>query len=138
MPLAGVQLTIRGALALCYVAGFRGERLTTAVAIMCAESRRYIEAWHDNLAGDGTVASTDRGLFQINNKAHPTLSDKEAYNPKNNAVYAAQISNNGANFSPWAAYDNNAHLKFIPYVLAIKVLGRWRDRIPHWEKYETV
>ena len=111
MPLAGVQLTIQQALALCYVMGWRRTDLTTAVALMFAESGRYTKAWHDNLREDGSVASTDRGLYQINDKAHPALSDEAAYNGVANTMYAFALwERNG--FAPWAAYNSGAWLKY--------------------------
>ena len=136
MPLAGDQLTIKEALALCSVVGFgTGPELVTAVAVMCAESGRYTGAWHDNLADDGvTVVSTDRGLFQINDKAHPSFSDEDAYDPKLNAVFAADLAHtsSGFNWSPWAAYNSGAYLKFMAEVRDVKALHTWQSRMKLW------
>lgn len=130
MPLAGEQLTYKQALALCRAVGFPlGKTLDTAVAVMCAESGRYTEAWHDNLDADGNVLSTDRGLFQINS-LHVAITGAMAYNPKCNAEYTFQLSKHGTDWTPWAAYNNGAHRKFIPIVKAIRLLGRWKTRIP--------
>lgn len=122
MPLAGVQLSIKQALALCYEVGFRRFALTVAVATMTAESGRYTEAYHVNDNG-----SIDRGLFQINT-LHP-LTDAEAFNPRRNAEYAAQLSQLGADFTPWAAYNSGAYLKYVPLIAAVRVLHTWRSRI---------
>jgi len=112
MPLAGEQLSIKEALALCHVVGFRGPKLIDAVAVMCAESGRYTEAWHDNTDENGNVLSTDRGLYQINT-IHAGVSDDEAYDPKQNAAFAFQLSKGGEDFSPWMAYNSGAHEKFM-------------------------
>ncbi len=128
MPLAGEQLTYKQALALCWVVGYRKEALTTAVAVMCAESGRYVGAYHVN--DDG---STDRGLFQINDRFHTSLSDEEAYQAKPNAAYAFDLSKGGLNWSPWAAYNSGAHLKFVPIVAAVRALGTWRTRISKYQ-----
>ena len=112
--LAGRKLSIGWALALCYKVGFRGKNLTTAVALMCAESGRYTEAWHENNPGT-TGMSVDKGLFQINDMWHPDLSEADAYNALKNAAYAYKMSS-GQYFSPWLAYLNGAHEKFMfPY-----------------------
>lgn len=122
------------ALALCHHVGFRKTALNTAVAVMCAESGRYVGAWHDNLNEDGSVASTDRGLFQINNHWHPDLSDADAYCAIPNAAYAFGMSNEGANFTPWAAYNSGSYLKFLPLVLATRATRLWRNKLPYVEE----
>src|SRR6188768_1303424 len=106
MPLAGRQLTYDTALARCYEAGWRGEKLIEAVALMCAESGRYTEAYHDNLDADGNVTSRDRGLFQINDKWHPDLSDEDAYKVRPNIAYAHKMYREQNNtFKAWMAYE---------------------------------
>lgn len=131
MPLAGEQLTIKEALALCYVVGFRGPDLTVAVAVMTAESGRYTEAWHDNLAADGeTVLSTDRGLFQINS-VHQMSGDP--MDPVRNATYAFQLSKSGDDWSPWAAYNSGAYDKYLDEVRAVKEADTWRSRTKLWQ-----
>jgi hypothetical protein len=137
MPLAGEQLSIKEALALCNVVGFgSGSTLVVAVALMTAESGRYVGAWHDNLASDGSVASTDRGIFQINT-IHEGLSDEQAYQAKPNAAFAAQLSKQGADFSPWAAYNSGAYEQYVPEVRQVKRLGTWKDRIKLWQYHRA-
>jgi hypothetical protein len=46
-------------------------------------------------------ASTDKGLWQINNYYHPTLS---TFNLKANARAAIIISNDGTNWQPWSSF----------------------------------
>ena len=130
--LAGRKLSIGWALALCYKVGFRGRDLTTAVALMTAESGRYTEAWHENVPGT-TQMSTDRGLFQINDKWHVDLSEADAFNAVANARYAYKMSQ-GQWFTPWAAFNNGAHVKYVPAVWAVRALGRWKRKVHRVEK----
>jgi hypothetical protein len=133
MPLAGEQLTIKEALALCWVAGFRKEKLVTAVAVMCAESGRYVEAWHDNIGKEGQVASVDRGLFQINSVHEGSISATEAFDPVGNAGFAFQLSDEGRDWSPWMAYVSGAHEKFLEGVRVVKDEGNWQSRKKMWQ-----
>lgn len=130
MPLAGRQVSIGLALALCYKVGFRKADLTIAVALMTAESGRYTAAWHDNVDSEGVVVSTDRGLFQVNSYWHRDLSDAEAYCAIPNAAYAFDMSG-GKNFGAWAAFTSGAYLKYVPAVMAIKALQIWRNKIAY-------
>ena len=134
MPLAGKQLNYGMALALCHHVGFRKGALNTAVALMTAESGRYVEAWHDNLDDQGAVLSTDRGLFQINNHWHGDLSDAAAYCAIPNAAYAFGMSDAGEDFTAWAAYNSGAYLKYLPLVLATRATRIWRNKLPYVEE----
>lgn len=127
MPLAGHQLSIGNALALCYAKGFTGgQRLITAVAVMSAESARYTKAYYVNTDG-----STDRGLFQINDRAHPALSDEEAYDARMNVRYAHKLYSEQS-WRPWMAYTSGRYLLFVPKVTAIWLLGAWRGKVGKW------
>ena len=125
MPLDGRQLTYKQALALCYRVGWRGRDLTRAVAVMCAESARYTGAYNVNT--NGTV---DRGLFQINS-VHANVSDTTAFDPLSNAEFAHELWTHQG-FRPWYAFVNKNHLKFIPMVLAARLL-KWHHLVPHIE-----
>lgn len=129
MPTPGRQITYDTAIARCYEAGWRGDVLIDAVALMCAESGRYPLAYHVNAEGS-TQMSTDRGLFQINDKWHPDLSDEDAYKVRPNVAYAHEMyrSQDGT-FGAWMAYESGAYLKFIPYVTQRFELGKWRDKL---------
>jgi hypothetical protein len=127
MPLAGTRLTIEQALALCSVMGWTGTNLTTAVAVMTGESGRYTKAWHDNLAPDGSIMSTDRGLFQVNDAAHPNLSDLDAYNGVENTRYSHKLWVSQG-FGPWAAFNSGAWRKFRTEVRVIRLTHPWRWR----------
>lgn len=129
MPLAGEQLTIKEALALCHVVGFAPKDLDVAVAVMCAESGRYTEAWHDNLREDGTVSSTDRGLYQINSQ-HQMSGDP--FDPVRNATFAFQLSKQATDWSPWMAYNSGAHEKFIMGITEVRTNSEWRTREKLW------
>lgn len=134
MPLAGEQLTYGWALALCYHVGFRGKDLVTAVAVMCAESARYTEAYHNNLDDEGHVASTDWGLFQINDKWHPDFEMPEGFNAIYNARYARKMWKDSGGFNPWAAYNSGAYKQFLPIVTEHWEKRRWESKVPNVEK----
>lgn len=127
MPLAGRQLSIASALAACRAAGWadRGTMIDV-VSVMCAESARFTKAFHDNEDG-----SRDRGLFQINNHAHPSVSDDEAYKPAFNVTYAHRMWR-ASGFKPWAAYNSGAYLQFGGMVAEVYDRGTWRLRVPLW------
>lgn len=127
MPLGGDQLTIKEALALCHVVGFRKDNLVLAVAVMSAESGRYTGAWHDNTDG-----SEDRGLFQLNSKAQPSVSEDDAYDPLKNAEYTFQLSKEGTDWHYWAAFNSGAHEKFITGIQLVKDESQWQSRKKLW------
>lgn len=75
-----------------------------AAAVAIAESGGRSEA-----AGTNTNGSVDRGLWQINNQAHPNVSDQCAADPVCNATAAIAISGNGTNWRAWCtAWSDNA------------------------------
>ena len=145
---AGNRLSRKNALALCYSKGWRrATKLITAVAVMEAESQRYAGAYHhnhehtpdgahviDNETGQPFVLSTDRGLFQVNDKAHPRPFPEELFDPEVNAEVAYDIyRSRDKDFTAWAAYNSGAYLRYVPLVTASWALGRWRERVPYWE-----
>jgi hypothetical protein len=101
-----------GSIQLCaqvgYQAGFRDNALVTAIAVAMAESGCDPNA--KNINGNG---SEDRGLWQINNTAHPNISDACAFDALCNAQAAYSISNGGANWTPWSTYNSGAYKKFL-------------------------
>jgi hypothetical protein len=104
------QLNRKQALAVCHYVGFRAKHLVTAVAVMGAESGRQYD-----VVGTNPDGSHDRGLFQINDRAHPDLSDHDALLPIPNARYAHKMSNGGKNWAPWAAYNSGRYLETFSY-----------------------
>lgn len=72
---------------LCRAAGWTGENLVTAIAVCQAESGFNAHARGVNRStakvhiAPGYEGSVDRGLFQINSKSHPEVTDDMAYDP---------------------------------------------------------
>jgi len=81
-------------------AGFRGDGITTIVAIGMAESG--LEPTSDAVNVDGSI---DRGILQINNVYHPEVSDQCAHDPACAFAAAFTISQRGQNFCPWNTYE---------------------------------
>lgn len=90
-----------------YDAGFRGQSLTTAVAVALAESSG------DANAHNGQGQDDSYGLWQINlygslgpeRRAEFHLkSDAQLYDPDRNARAAWAISDHGKDWSPWSTY----------------------------------
>jgi hypothetical protein len=75
-----------------------------AAAVALAESGGDSSATNTNTDG-----STDRGLWQINS-VHGALS---TFDVTGNVKAAIQVSNNGANWSPWVTYVSGAFRKFL-------------------------
>jgi len=140
----GNQLSIKSALALGYVAGWRGVSLVDAVSVMTAESQRYARAWHHNHehnddgsnvvrndTGEIIVLSTDRGLFQINDKAQGV--EDEAFDAKVNARLAYGIYHaRGNQFTAWAAYNSGAYLRYRDEVEKVWERKAWLLMVPKW------
>lgn len=103
------QLNRKQLLAVCHYAGFRGDKLVLACAVVCPESGRRYSAIGVNPNG-----SEDRGLFQINSIHEQEISEHLALLPIPNAQFAYKLSKEGKDFSPWAAYNAGKHEKFIP------------------------
>jgi hypothetical protein len=97
-------------------AGFRGHDLTTAVAVALAESGGDTKA-HNPVPPDDSY-----GLWQVN--MHGPLgpdrrgefgldSNRELFDPKENAQAAWEISGRGDSFEPWSTYTNGAYRQFL-------------------------
>lgn len=61
-----------------------------------------------------TDGSIDRGLWQINSKAHPTVTRAMALNPVQNRNAAWRISKGGLDWSAWTQYKNGAYKQYMP------------------------
>jgi hypothetical protein len=95
-------------------AGFSGDRLVTAVAVGMGESSCRPDAHNANGPTKGCPnGSVDRGLWQINNCWHPSVSKSCAYDAQCNANAAHRISAKGSNFKPWVAYTNGSYKKYL-------------------------
>ena len=91
-------------------AGFpHDNRLVTAVAVGLAESSCNPSATYVNPGGNGT----DRGLWQINSKYHPEVTDACAYDAQCNADAAYRISSGGTSWTPWSTYNSGKYLQFM-------------------------
>lgn len=83
--------------------------LSTMTAIALAESGGNTQATHTNTDG-----SIDRGLFQINNRWHPDVTDACAFDPVCATQAALKISNGGTSFGAWSTYTSGAYLHHMP------------------------
>jgi len=95
-----------------YGAGFSGGPLVNAVAVADAESSFRL----DVVSSPNSDGSVDRGLWQINSKAHPTydlvlLLSNAAYN----ASAAHDIYTAAGNYwTPWSTFNNGAFMSYLP------------------------
>ena len=93
---------------LAQAAGVPDRELVTCAAIAAAASSRRPAA-----LGVNTDGSRDRGLWQINDQAHPDVSEACAFDPQRAAAAMYRMSTRGTNWTPWPAYQNGAYKKFL-------------------------
>ncbi len=94
--------------ALLLEGGLSNSDVAKGVAIVEAESSHDARATHENDESSGDFAgSVDRGLWQINDKAHPEVTDEMAFNPIQATKEAVRIKGQG-DFTAWSAYKNGA------------------------------
>lgn len=94
-------------------AGFTtGSGLVTAIAITMAETANTYDPKISNTTGNNPP-STDRGLREINSYWHPEVSDDCAYDAACSAKEMFRISKQGADFTPWATFNNGAYKKYM-------------------------
>ena len=103
--------------------GIPDAQLTTCVAIAWAESGLRTDALgHNGPTAGCPNGSRDRGLWQINDCYHPTVSDAQAFDPLGNAQAMYAISSHGTNWNPWSTFTNGAYQQFItPAGLAVRL-----------------
>lgn len=108
------QLTIPQALQAAKQAGFSAVSAPFIVAIALAETGGTLQTHpQDNinldpsLMGTAYYGSRDRGILQINNVAHPEVSDSCAYDPVCAFAAAFKISSGGTNFGQWSTTNTN-------------------------------
>jgi len=93
--------------------GGNSSKANLAAAVALAESGGHAR----EVAGPNGDGSFDVGLWQINNKAHPTKFPNGSYNnmkdANKNAKAAIEISSNGSNWQPWAAYNNGSYNQYL-------------------------
>lgn len=97
-------------------AGFRGEDLTIAVAVALAESGGDPRA-HNDVPPDNSY-----GLWQINmlgalgparRREFGLESNRELFDPAENAKAANRISGDGRSWTPWSTYTNGAYRQYL-------------------------
>ncbi|MEV7548579.1 transglycosylase SLT domain-containing protein [Amycolatopsis sp. NPDC089917] len=100
-----------------YDAGFRGDGLTTAVAVALAESGG------DTRAHNATPPDDSYGLWQINmlgamgperRRQFGLDSNAELFDAATNAKAANKISDDGRSWTPWSTYTNGAYRRHLP------------------------
>lgn len=105
--------------AYAYQAGFRGQRLITAVAIAGAETAGS----YDYTAHNTTPPDDSYGPWQINmygslgparRQKFGIAQDSDLFDPATNARAAFIVSAGGLNWKPWSTYKNGAYKKYIP------------------------
>lgn len=91
---------------LCYQAGWTdAKRLAVAVAVCIAESNGYEHRTNHN--PDGSI---DRGLWQINDRAYPNVTDEMAFDAVKATRFARQIYVGRNNqFTAWSAFNNGQY-----------------------------
>jgi Lysozyme like domain/Ricin-type beta-trefoil lectin domain-like len=87
--------------------------IAVAVAMAMAESGCNPAATDDDPNG-----SEDRGLWQINNEAWPTIPAACTFQIQCNADAAYTISSQGTNWSPWSSYTNGAWENYLSAAVA--------------------
>lgn len=88
--------------------GLPNSEVAKGVAIVEAESSHDPRVTHENDESSGEYAgSVDRGLWQINDKAHPEVTDEMAFDPVRATKEAVRIKGSG-DYTAWSAYKNGA------------------------------
>ncbi len=89
-------------------AGFTGRGLLEGLAITRHESQGWNpRAVNVNAGGQ----STDRGLWQFNDKYHPEVSIRDAFDPYKASIHAFRVSKGGTDYRHWVAYTSGAYLQ---------------------------
>jgi len=100
-PSLGLQVA-----AWCYMAGWRGDDLRTAIAIAKAESGYRQDAKNVNT---DKWSSTDWGIFQINDHYHTVTDSMKSSAPVNVRFAHVIWTSAGKTFKPWATYNSGAY-----------------------------
>jgi hypothetical protein len=94
--------------------------LVVASAICVAESGGQATVYYCEPTGtDGYYPPVncpglyDRGLWQIDSQAWPSISNACAFDPRCNADAAYGISQDGQNFTPWATYTSGVYRNYL-------------------------
>jgi len=101
------QYTRRDLRNLAREVGFRKPKVAAAIAM--AESSGDPRA----VGVNRKPRSRDRGLFQINDRWHPEVSDRCAFDARCNAEAAYEISKGGRDWRQWSTWHNGAYKEFL-------------------------
>ncbi len=105
-PASSGTVTPTNAIYWAKAAGIPADQLAICIAICRAESQFKLDAVNLNRDGSGAVVSTDRGLWQINDVAHPEYPNHDLlFQGAYNAQAMAAISSKGTNWNPWSTYN---------------------------------
>ncbi|MET0237683.1 MAG: NlpC/P60 family protein [Kibdelosporangium sp.] len=91
-------------------AGFSPDRAATMTAIALAESR-------GNSSAHNPVGENSKGLWQINQRAHPGFATVDLFDPVQNARAAFKVSHGGDDISPWTTTHKGSAAKYLRYKL---------------------
>ncbi len=94
----------------CSAAGFKGQGLVTAIAIVLAESNGNTLARN---TANNHPPSVDRGMFQINSYWHDEVSNSQAVDPAMSAAAAYRISHEGTDWHEWSTYVSGTYERFL-------------------------
>ncbi|ONI74675.1 hypothetical protein ALI144C_38280 [Actinosynnema sp. ALI-1.44] len=89
-------------------AGFSPDRAATMTAIAMAESG-------GNDGAHNPVGENSKGLWQINQAAHPKFANINLFDPVQNARAAFQVSKGGDDISPWTTTHKGSAAKYLKY-----------------------
>jgi cell wall-associated NlpC family hydrolase len=89
-------------------AGFSPDRAATMTAIAMAESR-------GNGNAHNPVGENSKGLWQINQNAHPQFAGLNLFDPVQNARAAFQVSHGGDDISPWTTTHKGMAAKYLRF-----------------------
>lgn len=122
-PPVGGRYSAQNLARVAQMAGFPRKALVTAVAVALAESGGNPHARCNNYrTPSGRIScgklgpwtlSTDHGLWEINDKAHPWSARQNMDDPLANARAALRISNGGRSWRPWSTYVNGSWLRHL-------------------------
>lgn len=65
-----------------------------------------------NMVYTNADGSRDRGMWQINDKTHATITDAVAFDPVQSTAFAFKLWSAKSDFSPWSAFKNGTYQNF--------------------------
>jgi hypothetical protein len=101
------QYTLRDLRRLTRQLGFKKPKVAAAIAM--AESSGDPAA----VGVNRKPKSKDRGLFQINDRWHPEVTNRCAFDARCNAEEALRISEGGRDWTQWSTWHNGAYKQFL-------------------------